>query len=165
MKKDIVKKIAVIAVVSAAAALSILFVVRGRNRSEPGSRKKPVRDTRHGEGIDRAHGPLLAAMKAPEGKNPCESAYNSLKAFTEAPNPGGFPRPFGKLPERKVFMERCLRLSEKEQICIQPRYTIENPEKREECIELLAPLLNSTRLFDTLPETPPGSESGDPDGQ
>src|SRR3990167_3489719 len=66
--------------------------------------------------------PFRAALNAPEGKTPCESAHNSLIALEEAAFKANMPAPWPVLPKREEFIDVCQRLSPETQRCLFPRY-------------------------------------------
>jgi hypothetical protein len=117
---------------------------------------RPTTRSQHNEEIDRQYGPILAMLKAPEGKTPCETAHNGFKAFEDAANPHGMPRRWGPLPDRGMFLKRCGALSEQEQLCLQPRYP---PRNRGTCEAMLDRLFRSNAVFDASPASQSGPAS------
>jgi len=117
--------------------------------------------TRHGEtnpharAIDERYSPAIAMLKAPEGKTPCETAYNAYHAFDTAPDPYHIPRPWGKLPPKDVFIARCEAQPREVQLCLQPRYSTRNTSA---CEAPLKRVYASNELFDPLRPSVSGKE-------
>jgi hypothetical protein len=139
-------------VVLVVGGLALLFVYRGHRPRQVNHKETPEevrqRAARRNRAIDNRFTPLRALLKAPEGSTPCETAYNGFKAFDDSPNPAGLPRPFGKLPDRDMFLKRCRALSTPEQLCLQPRYSVQH---QQECNAILPKIIDSTVVFDSTP--------------
>lgn len=89
----------------------------------------------HGETHEPAVvAPFRAALAAPEGKTPCESAHNSLIALEEGAMKANMPAPWPVLPKREEFIDVCQRLSPETQRCLFPRYHSQHHDK---CVELI----------------------------
>ena len=73
-------------------------------------------------GIDYRLGPLAAAMHAPDGSTPCETAYNALAAIDDVARQRGQASPWKQLVDRATFLTRCAALPEQDQQCLGPRY-------------------------------------------
>lgn len=79
--------------------------------------------------------PFRAALNAPEGKTPCESAHNSLIALEEAAIAANMPAPWPVLPKREEFLDVCQRLPLETQRCLFPRYHSQHHDK---CVDRIA---------------------------
>lgn len=67
-----------------------------------------------------------AGFNAPEGKTPCETGYNAIKAMDDWLSAAGRSKPWPDLPDRDTFVARCATLPEQEQLCLQPKYSAKN---------------------------------------
>ena len=76
--------------------------------------------------------PLRAALDAPEGKTPCESAHNALIAIDEGSAKANMPAPWPVLPKREEFLDICGRLPLETQRCLFPRY---HSQHHDVCVE------------------------------
>jgi hypothetical protein len=83
----------------------------------------------HGSGIDRKLAQITAMMKAPEGKTPCETAWNATQAEQEAAKQLGKRSLFLRVAEQGEFMRLCNALPKEAQPCMAPRYMAENRQK------------------------------------
>lgn len=103
------------AVLVVAAAIAVVLL-RSRHA------QAPTTAGMHAAGIDFRMAPLRAAMNAPEGSTPCESAYNSLEALDEASRKQGQATPWKQLADRDTFLGRCGKLPAPDQQCLAARY-------------------------------------------
>lgn len=129
------------------AVLVMLFVV-----ASVGCKRK--QEPAHTEEHDPRVAPMTAALEAPEGKNPCESAYNAFVALEGAALKAGMPTPWEKLPKRETFEETCLRLKPDEQFCLVPK----NQADHKKCDPLLAGLSSDPwgKQIQQMLKPPPG---------
>jgi hypothetical protein len=102
----------------------------------------------HREGLARATSPIVAMFHAPEGKTPCESAYNAFKVAKDAADEQGLPSPFVKLSKREDFLAACAKLPEGAQKCLVPKY---DAHHNEEC-QHARPSSESLKALYELPE-------------
>lgn len=77
-------------------------------------------------GVDYRLSTLEAALHAPDGATPCETAYNALTALDVAARQTDQPRPWKTLADRPTFLGRCAALPQQEQLCLGPRYQAQN---------------------------------------
>lgn len=100
---------------------------------------------------------MRAMYAAPEGKTPCESAYNAFKAADDLARSGHARAVIVHLASREDFLARCAALAPKVQSCMVPAYMARH---REECEaarpapEVLKPMVELT--------TPGGGGAAEP---
>jgi len=87
-------------------------------------------ESEHGSGIDNVMGSVRALYHAPEGKTPCESAYNAFKNSLDVAQSEGVKAVITKLAPREDFLATCGALPASSQTCMVPRYLASH---REEC--------------------------------
>jgi hypothetical protein len=100
--------------------------------------------------------PLDALYHGPEGKTPCETAYNAYKAEQDTSKQHGVPSHFTKLADRATFLARCDALPKAAQPCMIPRYRADHVEacdKLRPSPEALAGLIE-VRPQDPVPVPP-----------
>lgn len=88
----------------------------------PSSASASQADLEHRRALDRSHEPYRAAIGAPEGSSPCESAYNAREAFESKAAELGLPPPWKTARTRKDFVAECSKRSDEEQRCLVPKY-------------------------------------------
>jgi hypothetical protein len=91
---------------------------------------------KHRQGLERASAPLAAMYTAPEGKTPCESAYNAFKAEQDTSRASGIKSHVLKLAERDLFVQKCEALPKEAQPCMVPKYRAGHVD---ECLKLKPP--------------------------
>lgn len=123
------------------------FVVLHRHHPHPVLR----RDDPHRAGLEYATAPLDALYRAPEGKTPCESAYNAYHAEQEVSAQHGVPSHFTKLADRATFLARCQTLPPAAQPCTIPRY---NADHASECAKLKSAADVLKGLIELRPQDP-----------
>ncbi len=106
------------------------------------------RDEEHVKEVEAKMAPLTALFTADAGATPCETAYNSFKAFLDA-DPEGRNTTFA-LPERDVFLARCSKLTDEEQQCLSAAYQATHRDTCEPLFRGITP-----KVFDPAPNTPP----------
>jgi hypothetical protein len=84
------------------------------------------RHEEHVKKVDAKMAPLTARFHAEPGATPCESAFNSFRAFLKA-DVSRRNSTFA-LPERSVFLDRCQGLSKQEQLCLRPESAATHPD-------------------------------------
>jgi hypothetical protein len=104
-----------IAVLVVAAAIAVVLLRSRRAQA-------PTTASAHADGIDYRMAPLEAALDAPEGSTPCESAYNSIKALDDASHKASQATPWKQLADRDTFLGRCAKLPAQDQQCLAARY-------------------------------------------
>lgn len=126
MGRKLVLAVAGLLLVGGAAAA----VVLSRTRTPPHT-PVPTQNP-HGEGMDRAMVALKAMYEAPEGKTPCETAYNAFKASKDVAD-AEHARPLVlSLAPRDDFFTRCNALTPAEQLCLAPSYSMRH---RDQCVK------------------------------
>ncbi len=117
-------------------------------------RKKLERAPAHEE-HDPRKAPITAAMQAPEGATPCDSAYNAFVALEAASVSAGMAPPWEQLPPRATFNETCARLKPEAQHCLIPKSQVDH--KR--CDPVLAELATDPwgRAVQAMLKPPPGT--------
>jgi hypothetical protein len=70
-------------------------------------------------------------MNAPEGKTPCETAWNATVAEREAAQRLGKKSVFLRVAPQEEFMRLCYALPAEAQPCASPRYLAKNRERCE----------------------------------
>jgi hypothetical protein len=91
-----------------------------------------------------------AALEAPAGSTPCESAYNAIDALASAAARAHEDPPWKSVPRRDELVTACAALPADTQLCMLPRYQGSNAAK---CDRLLASARRTPegkRLFDEL---------------
>ena len=104
----------------------LVLVTAGSVGCHCGKDKRP-----HDHGAPAIVAPLRAAMDAPEGKNPCETAHNAYTALDEACVVAKMPAPWPVLPKRDEFLDICQRMPLQMQLCLAPKYHSQHHEKCE----------------------------------
>ena len=100
----------------------------------------------HRDGLEFATSPLTAMYNAPEGKTPCETAYNAYKAAEDvAQKDKRLRSPFKYLAPRELFLQRCAALTPEQQICFGPKYKSHHAD---ECAKLLPSVEVRNQLFE-----------------
>ena len=118
--------IAVSAVIVAAIAF---FATRPPRADAPAQATSDPAPSSSGSGMELV---FMAAMNAPEGSTPCDSAYNALLAFQaklrdlKGPEAGASMRP---PPERAQFLASCTKLPDTDQPCMIPKYQVSHHEQ------------------------------------
>lgn len=79
--------------------------------------------------------PLRAALNAPEGATPCETAWNALSALDEACVAANMPAPWPVMPKRAEFFDVCQRMPAEMQRCLAPKYNSLNNAKCKQTTE------------------------------
>jgi hypothetical protein len=95
--------------------------------------------------------PLDALYRAPEGKTPCESAYNAYKAEQDTSKQHGVKSHFTKLADRATFLTRCDALPKAAQPCMIPRYRADHVA---ECDKLRPSPEALSGLIEVRPQDP-----------
>ncbi len=122
-------------------------------------------EEKHGESSEIA--PLRAALNAPEGATPCETAWNAFAALDQACINANMPAPWPVMPKRTEFFDICQRMPGEMQRCLAPKYNSLNHAKclaqteamkTDEWGKLMRKMLNS----DGSATAPPSSPSGKP---
>jgi hypothetical protein len=114
----------------------------------------------HAQGIDREMRALKAMLNAPEGKTPCESAWNTFSAGDQAGREPGATRYVIKLAPHDEFMSRCNALPPMAQACLAPAYARSH---RDECIKAKPSPDLLTPMFELKPQQ--GVSQGEIDGE
>jgi len=99
--------------------------------------------------------PLTAALEAPEGKTPCETAHNSFIALDTAALKAGQETPWDTLPKREQFLDLCQRLPLEMQNCSMPRYMVANRPKCERVLAEMEVDPWGKQVFQLLRRAPP----------
>ena len=137
-------------VAAVAAAAAVAFVVtRGHGRPRhphPHAATRPDRDVQLGLA------PVQAMMNAPEGKTPCETAYNAIEAEQKTARAKGLPSVFRKVAPRGEFLALCANLPEDAQRCFAPRYASLH---RTECNDKRPPSGALKGMFEMIPTHDP----------
>ncbi len=115
------------------------------NASKPGVHYALNKDDEHVKQVEAKMAPIAARFDAPQGKTPCETAYNGFQAFLEA-DANGHNTTFA-LPSREVFLQRCSALKQDEQLCLGAAYQARH---REQCQAMYRGL--SEKIFDPAPK-------------
>lgn len=117
-------KLVVAALVVGAAAFLLL-------RPKPKPPQRPTApESAHGMGMDHAMGAVLAMQRAPEGKTPCESAYNAFKASYDFSKQNDVKAVVLQVAPRDEFLAKCAELPPPVQTCLVPSYITHH---RDEC--------------------------------
>lgn len=133
-----------IAVLVVAAAVAVVLL-RSRHA------QAPTTASPHGAGIDFRMAPLEAAMHAPDGSTPCESAYNSLAALDAKAREQGQRTPWKRLADRDAFLARCAELPAQDQQCLAARYQAHHHDV---CDPILARYGGDDALFEAAAAKP-----------
>jgi hypothetical protein len=102
--------------------------------------------------VDEKVAPLSAALAAPEGKTPCESAWNAFEALDSAAKKDRIPPPWTTFPAKDAFLGACGGLSADAQQCLIPK----NQGNRAKCDPVITKLKASAEgqkfyaLFGTM---------------
>ena len=100
----------------------------------------------HRAGLEFATSPLTAMYNAPEGKTPCETAFNAYKAADDlASQDKKLRTPFKYLAPRDLFLQRCAALTPEQQLCFGPKYKSFHAD---ECAKLLPSVEVRNQLFE-----------------
>jgi hypothetical protein len=102
-------------------------------------KRPPPTESDHGTGIDHSFAGFLALDHAPEGKTPCETAYNAYKASLDAAEAAQARSLVLHLAARDEFLNLCAAFPENEQRCLTPKYLREH---RDAC----PPMTDATEL-------------------
>jgi hypothetical protein len=131
----------VLAALGILAAGSVYFFVIAPRRQLEASRRE------HREELERSMAPYTAMMKAPLGVTPCETSYNSFRAFNDVAVAQSHAVPWKELPDHDTFMKRCATLTEQEQKCLDRRFsTVNHPI----CDPLVENVMNRNVLFEKV---------------
>jgi hypothetical protein len=76
--------------------------------------------------MDRSFAGYLALYHAPEGKTPCETAYNAYKASLDEAEAAQAKALVLHLAPREEFLTLCGTFPETEQRCLSPKYLREH---------------------------------------
>jgi hypothetical protein len=106
----------VVALVAAGAAA--WFVLRRPKLRDPST----IGESAHGRGIDRAMSGMTALYDAPEGKTPCETAYNALARSEEVAKAQHATPLVLHLAPRDEFLAKCGALPPATQLCLVPKH-------------------------------------------
>jgi hypothetical protein len=137
-------------VAAVAAAAAVAFVVtRGHGRPR---HPHPHAATGPDPGVQRGLAPVQAMMNAPEGKTPCETAYNAIEAEQKTARDKGLPSVFRKVAPRDRFLQLCASLPEGAQRCFVPRYASMH---RDECNDKRPPPGALKGMFEMIPTHDP----------
>lgn len=122
------KKLAVLAGVAALAIVAVIVWVRAGG--SPRHASKTDTASVHATGIDQTDASLslMALMNAPEGKTPCETAYNAIEAEQAAARMRKGKSMFKWVAPKAEFLAACRTLPEKTQQCMAPRYRGEHDD-------------------------------------
>jgi hypothetical protein len=90
--------------------------------------RRPAADDAHHTTLRAMSDVYLAALHAPEGATPCETAFNGLDAMVKAADERHLPPPTD-LPTRQSFLSECGALPPEDQRCLVLRYQIDHADE------------------------------------
>ena len=99
----------------------------------------------HRDGLEFATSPLTAMYKAPEGKTPCETAFNAYQAAEDTAKQLKLTSPFLHLAPHDEFLTHCNALTPAQQICLGPKYKASH---QEECAKVLPSVEVRNQMFE-----------------
>jgi hypothetical protein len=108
-----------------------------------------TKPSEHGKGIDLKLAQLTAMLKAPEGKNPCETLWLAVQAEQATAKELGKKSIYLRVAPKDEFMRLCSAIPEAAQPCLAPRFLARN---RELCLPLRPPKAQIDALFSVRPE-------------
>jgi len=103
-------------VVAAAVVAAQLYFSRPKH-PHPGEQ-----ESAHGNGIDNSMATVRALYHGPEGKTPCETAYNAFKNSMDVAKNDGAKAVVQQLAPREEFLAKCQALPANSQTCMIPIY-------------------------------------------
>lgn len=129
-------------------------------RRAPNPAQRPMApESAHGMGMDHAMGAVLAMQRAPEGKTPCESAYNAFKASYDFSQEHDVKAVVLRLAPHDEFLARCAELPPPVQACLVPSYITHH---REECARSRASQEMLKPMVELLQRTEPVDQNESP---
>jgi hypothetical protein len=114
-----------VGIVGVAGAVIVLPRLRASTPTPP----RPSAMSEHAAGIDRAMAAVLALYEAPEGKTPCETAYNGYKASLDVSTEQGVKAAVLRLSPRDEFLAGCAALPSAAQQCLVRRYAAQHQKQ------------------------------------
>ena len=103
-----------------AALVGGLLLLAGCKRAAPPP--APGGSNPHRDGLEFATSPLSAMYTAPEGKTPCETAFNAYQAGDDTAKAKGITSPFKRVAPHDEFLAACGKLTPAQQQCMGPKY-------------------------------------------